>query len=126
MKNQNIVHKELSYKIIGIMYDVFNELSYGFQEKYYCRAIAVLLREHSLNFKEQVYIPIIFKENKIGGYYLDFLIENKIILEIKRGDRFFKKDIEQIYAYLKAHGLQLGILIRFAKDGIKIKRIVNL
>lgn len=126
MKNQNIVHKDLSYEIIGIMYDVYNELGYGFQEKYYCRAITALLQDHSLNFKEQVYKPILFKEKKIGGYFLDFLIEDKIILEIKKGDQFYKKDIAQVYAYLKAHDLQLGILVRFAKNEVKIKRIVNL
>lgn len=126
MKNQNIIHKDLSYEIIGIAYEAHNELGYGFQEKYYCRAIEALLQEHSLKFREQVYIPIVFKGKKIGSYYLDFLIEDKVILEVKKGDQFYKKDIEQVYAYLKSHNLQLGVIVRFAKNGVKVKRIVNL
>jgi len=122
----NLIYKDLSYKIIGILFDVFNELGYGYQEKYYQKAIAKLLNKNGLSFKEQVGLPIEFQKEKIGRYYLDFLIESKIILEIKKGDNFWKDNIEQVYAYLKRFNLKLGILANFTKSGVKIKRIVNI
>jgi len=79
-----------------------------------------------LKFKEQLYAPVMFQNKKIGSYYLDFLIADKIILELKKGDRFYKKDIEQTFAYLKTHNIKLGLLARFTNHGVKVKRIVNI
>ena len=67
-----------------------------------------------------------YKDEKIGNYFFDFLIEDKIILEIKKGDRISRRDIEQLYAYLKNANYKLGLIIRFTSKGILIKRIVNL
>ncbi|KKS65826.1 MAG: hypothetical protein UV40_C0025G0002 [Parcubacteria group bacterium GW2011_GWA1_42_7] len=122
----DLLYKELSYKIIGVLYDVFNELGYGYQEKYYQKAIALALKEKEIKFKEQVYIPLKFKDNIIGKYFLDFLIEDKLILEIKKGDKFHKSTITQIFAYLKSFNIKLGVIANFTKNGIKIKRIINL
>lgn len=77
-------------------------------------------------FEEQVYAKIKFQNDLIGKIFFDFLVENKIILEIKKGDRFSRTDIAQLYGYLKASNLKLGILVHFTKDGIKYKRILNL
>ncbi len=62
----------------------------------------------------------------VGRYYFDFLIEDKIILEIKVRNYFSKKDIEQLNSYLKATRLKLGIIAHFTRAGVKLKRIVNL
>ena len=124
--DNKVIYPELSYKIIGIIFEVYNDLGYGYQEKYYQRAIAKLFRRIDIEFREQVRIPLKFQNDKIGNYFLDFLIENKIVLEIKRGNRFSKRDIQQIYAYLKASRLKLGILINFTSKGVKFKRILNI
>jgi len=126
IKRKDLLYPELSYKIVGILFEVFNELGYRYQEKYYQRAIRGALQKLNVLFREQVNIPLKFQEVSIGRYVLDFLIDNKIALEIKRGDYFSKKDIEQLLAYLKASKLKLGILVRFSSKGIKFKRIVNL
>ncbi len=62
----------------------------------------------------------------IGRYYLDFLVERRIILEIKKTDYFSKKNIEQVNAYLKITNLKLAILANFTPDGIKFMRLVNI
>ena len=62
----------------------------------------------------------------LGEYIFDFLYEDKIVIELKQGEIFSKNNINQIYAYLKAKKLKLGLLINFTKKGIKFKRIVNL
>lgn len=116
----------MSYKIVGVLFDVFNSLGYNYQEKYYQRAIAKSLKDLKINFKEQVHFPVTFKNEKIGSYFADFIIEDKIILEIKRGDRFSRSDIDQTMGYLKRSNLKLGILGRFSSRGLKFKRILNL
>jgi len=121
----DLLYPELSYKIIGALFEVFNKLGQGYLEKYYQRAIAISLKESGLKFKEQVYAPLIFKDVKIGKCFFDFLVEDKIVLELKTGDRFSKKDIGQIHSYLKVNNLQLGLLVNFTSQGVKFKRIIN-
>ena len=122
----NGVYPELSYTIIGVLFTVYNNLGPGHKEIYYQKATAIALKAINLSFKEQVYSPIKFKNNKVGNYYLDFLINNKVVLEIKSGEKFLKQNISQIYSYLKSTGLKLGILANFTKEGLKFKRILNL
>ena len=126
LKRNDLLYPELSYQIVGILFEVYNKMGYGYQEKYYQKAISEKLKEINLPFKEQFAVEITFNNNEIGKYFLDFIIENKIILEIKRMDKFFKKDIEQVYAYLKTTNLKLGILANFTKRGLQFKRIVSL
>lgn len=125
-KKEDFIYQELSYRINGILFDVFNELGPGLSEKYYQRAIFEALKSAGLKVTEQLYIPLNYKGIQIGNCYLDFLIEDTIILELKRGDYFRRQNIAQIYQYLKATNLKLGILANFTSGGVKIKRIVNL
>ena len=82
--------------------------------------------ENKINFQEQVYQEVNFKESKIGKVYFDFVVENKVVVEIKRDDRFLISSINQVYNYLKTSGLLLGILINFGKQDVKFKRIVHI
>jgi len=125
LNKKDLIYPELSYNIVGILYETYNELGYGYKEIYYQRALANNFRKGGLFFKEQVPAKIKFKGGVIGKIFLDFLIENKIILEIKKTDRFAKQEIDQVCGYLKATGLKLGILAHFTRDGIKLKRILN-
>lgn len=122
----DLLYPELSYKLIGILFNVSNKLGGGYLEKYYQKAVAESLKGANLKFTEQVHTPFIFNGVKIGTCFLDFLIDDKIILELKKGNRFFGKDIEQVYSYLKIKNLQLGILANFTSHGVETKRIVNI
>lgn len=84
------------------------------------------LKQRNLSFKEQVFTPLKFGGEIIGRQYLDFLIEDKIILEIKKGDRFSKRNIDQILNHLESSNLKLGIIANFGQRELKFKRIVNL
>jgi len=126
LKREDIIFPELSYQIIGILFDVYNKLGYGHSEKIYQRAIAVALQKTNLEFQEQVYVPLTYNNQRIAANYLDFLIDKKIVLEIKKGDRFVKAHIDQVYQYLVDTKLKLGILAYFAPRNLHFKRIVNL
>jgi len=126
LKRKDLVYPELSYQIIGILFETFKQLGSGYQEKYYQRAVAIELKRCGLKYREQVSIPINYKGEKIGHYFLDFLIEDKIILEIKKDKGYSRKNIEQVIAYLKAFDLKLGIIANFTPEGLKFKRILNI
>ena len=117
IKNQDLILPELSYQIVGSLFEVSNELGVGFQEKYYYRAIKLPLEKRGLRVKTQVYLPVEFQDSKLGSYFLDFLIDDKVVLELKIGGRFKRADFDQIQAYLHATSTPLGILARINKDG---------
>ena len=84
---EEFLYGELTGKIIGILYKVYNQLGPGLQEKYYQRAIAEELREIKISFEQEKAIPLlyVYGGKNIGKHILDFLIDNKIILELKAG-----------------------------------------
>ena len=126
MKETEFLYGELSYKIIGALYDVAHELGFSHREKFSEKAVAKALTEKGLHFNEQLPVKVHYKKEPVGIYYYDFLVEEKIVLELKVKDSFSKKDIDQLFAYLKAQDLKLGIIAHFTKNGVKFKRIVNL
>lgn len=121
-----IIYADLSYKIIGILYDVFNEVGFGHKEMYYQNAIKVAFTNNKIQFQEQVPVSLKYQDSKIGQFYLDFLIDDKIVLEIKKDNVFKKANIDQVFSYLKTTNLKLGILANFTRNGVKVKRIVNI
>lgn len=123
---EKIIYKELSYEIVGILYEVYNELGYGFKEIYYERAIRKCFVEKGIKFKEQIPFRLSFKGKVIGTFYLDFLVDNSIILEIKKGKYFSKKNIEQVNEYLRITGRKLAIIANFTPSGVNFKRIINI
>lgn len=125
LRRKDLMFPELSYQIIGILFEVYNQLGPGYHEKYYQKAIATTFKKCNLSFRDQVHVSLMFKGEKIGDYYLDFLIADKVILEIKKGERFSKRNIDQVLTYLKAKKLKLGILANFGQRELKFRRIVN-
>ena len=125
VRRPDLLYPELSYKILGALFDVANELGYQYKEIHYQRAVAQRFNDLGISFESQPSVPILFQSKIIGRYFFDFLIDGKIILELKRGDNFSKKDIEQVIGYLKSKNIKLGILARFSPKGLITKRIIN-
>ena len=124
-----MIYKDECYKIVGILFKVFKELGGTLLEHHYQKAIVVALKFPGIKFTEQYPIKLYYEGKFIGIFYVDFLIEiggAKIILEIKKGQLFRKKNIKQVSNYLKAEKLKLGILANFTPSGVIYKRIVNL
>jgi len=126
LKRDDLVYPELSYQIIGILFDVYNKLGYGLTEKTYQRAVSTAFKNSKIRIQEQVYSPLTYAGVKVARNYFDFLVDGKVVLEIKKGDRFSKSHIDQLYQYLKSKNLKLGILAYFAPRNPHFKRIVNL
>ncbi len=124
--NENeILYKDLAYKIVGLAMRVHRKLGYGFLEKVYENALMVLFRREGIEAKQQAPITVYFEEEVVGNYYADILVEDKVILELKSVENIIDAHIAQSLNYLKATGLRLAIILNFSKEKLEYKRIVK-
>lgn len=121
-----LIYKELSYELVGFAYDIDNSIGYGHQEKVYGDAFANLLSKSNLEYEREKYVPIKIAENLISKRYVDFLIDGKVIIELKTGNFQYKAVFNQMNQYLIALDLKLGLIIRFSKTGVQVKRVLNI
>ena len=121
-----IIYKDLSYKIIGIAFRINGLLGSGLEEKVYQSAFEECLKEEKIVYERELYYNIKINDKIISKKYLDFVVDSKVVVEIKTGVRDYRDACSQIFHYLKMTKLKLGLLIRFTKDGVKVKRIPNL
>lgn len=126
VNSEKLIYADITKEIIGALFEVHNNLGAGLLEKHYQRALAEEFKKRNLKFVEQFPVELKYKEVSIGRYFLDFKVEDKIVLEIKRHTHFSRDNIQQTLNYLKALNLQLGILAHFGPDKVIFKRIVNI
>lgn len=120
-----IIFKKLSFAVQGILFAVQKQLGGNYHEKYYQRAIQVLLEKSGIPFQKEAPINIEIEGRKIGHHFLDFVIDNKIVLEVKQGRRPTRSDIHQVLMYLRSSGKPLGIIAAFHSAEVTIKRVIN-
>jgi GxxExxY protein len=121
--DKNFLHADITDKIIGCAYKVYHILGAGFLEKIYENALLIELHQIGLNVVQQHPIKVNYKGNIIGDYYADLLVENRVIIELKAVSELSKVNETQLVNYLKATGVEVGLLINFGED-ISIKRKV--
>ena len=120
----SLLYKELSYKIIGIAMEVHRELGPSFLEKVYENSMMLLLKEKGIEAKQQYPIPVHFKGTKIGEYFADILVDDKVILELKTVDKITNLFRAKAIHYLKATENKLAIIINFKSESLQYERIV--
>ena len=108
-----ILHHELTEKIIGVFYDVYNELGHGFLESVYETAMAIALNKKNMRVEQQVEIPVWFRGILIGNFYADLLIEGAVIVELKAVRSIDPSHEAQLLHYLRATEIELGLLLNF-------------
>jgi GxxExxY protein len=121
-----IVYPELSYDILGCAFRVFNESGYGYNEKFYQRAFEKELEGAGILYMREQSFKVTYRNAHVGRYKLDFLVDHKVVVDLKVRPRFGYVHVKQVVGYLRATGHQLAILIYFTRDGAKYRRIVNL
>ena len=119
-----IVHKEVSYEIVGAAIDVWKALGYGFLEKVYENALVIELRLRGLEAERQKPIKVLYRDNIVGKYFADVLVNGNIILEIKTAETISTVYIAQTLNYLKATNHRLGIILNFGPHQMEHKRLV--
>ncbi len=121
---EKIIHKELSYRLTGLCFEVHNEFGRFCKERQYANEFEKLLRRESISYEREINTRKV-NANSPQGNILDFLIDGKIILEFKAKKMVTKEDYYQIKRYLDATGLELGMIINFRNVYLKPKRILN-
>lgn len=115
---------EITYEINGAVFEVNRVLGPGFLEKVYEKALLVELEKRGIKAEGQVPIKVSYKENIVGEYIADILVEEMIIIELKTVETIDKIHKAQLLNYLKATGLYVGILVNFKHPKAEIKRMV--
>ena len=115
---------EITYKINGAIFEVNRTLGAGFLEKVYENALLIELKERGLNAENQIPINVEYKDQKVGEYFADIVVENQIIIEIKAITSLGKVHEAQILNYLKATGMKIGLLVNFTHPKAEIKRFI--
>jgi GxxExxY protein len=115
---------DITYSINGVIFEVNRVLGPGFLEKVYENALLVELKERGLKAESQVPINVLYKENVVGEFFADILVEDKVIIELKTVENLNKIHEAQILNYLKATGIQVGLLVNFFHSKVEVKRMV--
>ena len=120
-----ILFKELSYAIIGAAMEVHRVLGPGFLEAVYESALAYELTLRGIRFEEQKRLPVSYKDQVLGEYMADLVIDEQIILELKAVSAISAAHEAQAHHYLAATGIKLAIILNFGAESVQQKRIVR-
>ena len=122
MENEvKYLYSDITEKIIKCFYKVYDELGAGFLESVYEKALLIELTNIGLRYESQKAIKVRYKGNVIGNFIADIIVEDKIIIEIKAIEKMIPKHEAQIINYLKATGIELGLLVNFGSE-LEFKR----
>lgn len=118
-------YSDITERIIGCAMKVHNILGNGFQEVIYQRALAIELEKAKLLFTRELEIPIYYDDVEIGTRRVDFLIDEKIMVELKAITVLDKVHLAQALNYLEAYKLEIGLLINFGSTRLEFKRLIK-
>lgn len=110
-------------RIIAAFYEVYNALGYGFLEKVYQNALCQELKRMGFRCEAQQHVEVFFKGNKVGDYYPDLIVDDRIILELKTVETLCPEHEAQLINYLKATNIEVGLLLNFGASPQICRRI---
>ena len=123
-EKRKLLHEETTSKIIGAVFEVHDQLGYGFLERVYQRALQVELLRRGAIAEIEKRIQIRYKGIVVGDYDADVLVDGCVVVEIKVAPQYDKRDEAQLLNELKATGLKIRLLINFGRNKVKYKRLV--
>ena len=118
-------YSELTGKIIGLAMEVHRILGNGFQEVIYQRALEIEMSNHFISFKREFEMPIYYKKEHIGTRRADFLVDEKISVELKAIIQMEDVHLAQAINYLEVYNLEIGLLINFGAKSLQFNRLIN-
>jgi len=118
-------YEDITKKIIGCAYKVYNTMGFGFLESVYEKCMVIELQNAGLKVEQQKRIPVTYKGKSVGDFAADLVVEGKIIVELKSIQKLTKANEVQLVNYLVATGMPVGLLINFGETKAEIKRKVR-
>lgn len=116
MRRDRLFEPELTHSVIGAFYEVYNALGYGFLEYLYVRAMERELRSRGHRVGREVGVRIMYKGEELGIQRLDMIVDDRIVVEIKASEVLHRSAPRQVYNYLRASNLEVGVLLHFGPE----------
>jgi len=123
--NVPLVEESLSYEILNASFEVHNRLGSGFPEAIYKKALAIELRSRGRKVEVEKRVIVSYRDEMIGEYFLDIVVEGKVILELKAVSENLPVHKQQALAYVRATGLPLALVINFGGESVTRARVAN-
>lgn len=120
---KNFQHQELTKSIIGIYYNVYNELGFGFLEKVYHKSLLIELKRNGYKIDSEKKVNVYYKNEIVGEYIPDIIINDSVIVELKCVEYLTDIHENQLLNYLKATDCEVGLILNFGKDPQFIRKI---
>ena len=118
-----LLYEQLTSKVLAACFEVSRELGAGFIESVYENALLIALRQNGVAADAQVPLKVTFRDEIVGDFYADILVEDKIIIELKAAKALAPEHQAQLINYLKATGIEVGLLINFGKPKLEYRRL---
>lgn len=122
MTDQDFKHTELTERLIGIFFEVYNELGYGFLESVYEEAYCVVLTSRGISFQRQYPVNVFFRGMNVGEFRSDLGVESSVIIEMKAVQKLDISHEKQLLNYLRATNFEVGLLLNFGPSA-QIRRL---
>jgi len=119
----SLAHEALTGKILEACFEVSNELGAGFLESVYQNALLMALRQKGLSVKPQYPLSVEFRGEVVGQFYADILVDDFVIVELKAVTALAPEHSAQVINYLKATGIEVGLLVNFGRPKVEFKRL---
>ena len=115
-------YEELTHKIIGCAYNVYNQLGFGFLESIYQKSLVIELRKNDVKVEAERSLKVYYDDHIVGDYFIDLFIENTVVVELKSVDHLSSQNEVQLVNYLSGLKKDIGLLINFGPSGVDVKR----
>lgn len=118
-----VLFPQLSYQIMGILFEINSKLGTKYKEINYGNALEIKLKHLKIPYEREKPVKVYFENEKLGDFYLDFVINNQIIVELKKVWSISFDDIKQVLRYLEATNLKLAIIANFKHKSLQYRRV---
>ena len=115
-------YEEITHKIIGAAYQVFNQLGFGFLESVYQKAMVIELAKNELIVESEKPLKVFYDGQVVGDFYIDLFVEKTVVVELKSVQNLVKEHEVQLVNYLNGLKKEVGLLINFGSSGVEVKR----
>jgi GxxExxY protein len=120
-----MIHEEITEKILKACFEVNNELGNGFLESVYEKALVIVLTAMGLKVQTQVPLQVMFRGQTVGEFFPDIIVEDLVIIELKAVKALASEHLAQVMHYLKATGIEVGLLVNFGSTKLEYRRFGN-
>jgi GxxExxY protein len=120
-----MLYKETTEKILNASFEVHKALGSGFLESVYEAALATEFDLQNISFERQKKLDVFYKNRTVKSFYADYLVEGRVLVELKAIRTYTENEIAQVLNYLKGGGIEVGLLLNFGSSSLQWKRLIN-